>query len=383
MRKLVIGMAMASTALTSPAVAREGQWYIEGTGGVMIVEDQNLDVGAAANNAAANYATGYDFGASVGYDFGGFRLEAETSYRAADLQDVQAGTLGLALNPDALSPGGFNTFTGTREALGEVNALSFMLNGLFDFGSDDGFQAFAGGGIGVARVDMDGRVNANGPGVWNDSDTGLAWQLLAGVRAPLSDSWDVGVRYRYFNVPTINLVDPLGRDLETKMSSHSLLGSITYNFGGAEPPPPPVVVPPAPPPPPPPPPPRPVAPPPPPKAPCNTGPYIVFFDFDKSDITPAAANILNSAVTAYANCGMASVMLAGHTDRAGSPKYNVGLAERRNAAVSAYLTGRGIPAGRITGQAFGETMPKVPTADGVREAQNRRVEVTYGPGSGM
>jgi outer membrane protein OmpA-like peptidoglycan-associated protein len=380
MRKLVIGMAMASTALTSPAVAREGQWYIEGTGGVMLVEDQAIDVGAAADNAAANYDTGYDFGASVGYDFGAFRLEAETSYRAADLGDVQAGTLGLALNP---VQGGFSTFTGTREALGEANALSFMLNGLFDFGSDDGFQAFAGGGIGVARVDMDGRVNANGPGVWNDSDTGLAWQLLAGVRAPLSDSWDVGLRYRYFNVPTVNLVDPLGRDLETKFNSHSLLGSITYNFGGAEPPPPPVVVPVAPPPPPPPPPPRPVAPPPPPKVACNTGPYIVFFDFDKSDITPAAANILNSAVTAYANCGTASVMLAGHTDRAGSPKYNVGLAERRNAAVSAYLTGRGIPAARISGQAFGETMPKVATADGVREAQNRRVEVTYGPGSGM
>jgi outer membrane protein OmpA-like peptidoglycan-associated protein len=76
-------------------------------------------------------------------------------------------------------------------------------------------------------------------------------------------------------------------------------------------------------------------------------------------------------------------MLAGHTDRAGSNKYNEGLAERRNTAVRTYLTGRGIPTGRITGQAFGETNPRVPTADGVREAQNRRVEVTYGPGSGM
>jgi hypothetical protein len=102
----------------------------------------------------------------------------------------------------------------------------------------------------------------------------------------------------------------------------------------------------------------------------------VFFDFDKSDITPEAASILNGAATAYANCGMASVMLAGHTDRAGSPKYNVALAERRNAAVSSYLTGRGVPAARIAGEAFGETKPRVPTADGVREAQNRRVEVT-------
>ena len=108
----------------------------------------------------------------------------------------------------------------------------------------------------------------------------------------------------------------------------------------------------------------------------------MFFDWDKSDITPEAATILNNAVTAYGNCGTASIMLAGHTDRSGSAEYNMGLAARRNASTTTYLTGRGIPAARITSQAFGESMPRVPTADGVRELQNRRVEVTYGPGSG-
>ena len=115
---------------------------------------------------------------------------------------------------------------------------------------------------------------------------------------------------------------------------------------------------------------------------CNKGPYIVFFDWDKSNITPEAATILDSAVTAYANCANVPIMLAGHTDRSGSTQYNEGLANRRNASVQTYLTGRGIPAGRITSQGFGETMPRVPTADGVRELQNRRVEITYGPGSG-
>lgn len=380
MRKLVIGMAMASSALATPAMAREGQWYIEGDGGVMLVEDQNITVNGAVDNASANYDTDYDFGGIVGYDFGAFRLEAEASYRAADLTDVSAGNQGLALNPVT---GGFSRFTGTRTALGEVNALSFMVNGLFDFGSDDGLQGFAGGGVGVARVDMDGRVNSNGPGVWDDSDTGFAWQLLAGVRAPLNDSWDVGLKYRFFNVPDVGLVDPIGRTLDTKLTSHSLLGSITYNFGGKEAPPPPVVVPVPTPTPPPPPRPAPPPPPPPPKVACNTGPYIVFFDFDKSDITAEAARILDSAASAYANCGTANVMLAGHTDRAGSPKYNLGLAQRRATAVRGYLAGRGIPDGRMTTQAFGESAPRVPTADGVREAQNRRVEVTYGPGSGM
>ena len=125
-------------------------------------------------------------------------------------------------------------------------------------------------------------------------------------------------------------------------------------------------------------------PPPPPPAPvCNTGPYIVFFNWDESDVTPEAATVLDNAVTAYADCGTASVMLAGHADRSGSTTYNVGLSERRNAAVREYLNGRGIPDDRIGSEAFGESQPRVATEDGVRELQNRRVEVTYGPGSGM
>jgi outer membrane protein OmpA-like peptidoglycan-associated protein len=109
----------------------------------------------------------------------------------------------------------------------------------------------------------------------------------------------------------------------------------------------------------------------------------VFFDWDRSDITPEAATILDNAVSAYGNCANVPIMLAGHTDRSGSVQYNMGLAERRNDSVRTYLTSRGIPGGSITGQAFGESMPRVPTADGVRELQNRRVEITYGPGSGM
>ena len=92
--------------------------------------------------------------------------------------------------------------------------------------------------------------------------------------------------------------------------------------------------------------------------------------------------MLDAAVTAYANCGNASVMLAGHADRSGSVSYNMGLAERRNTSVRTYLAGKGVPEARISGNAFGESQPKVPTADGVREPQNRRVEVSYGPGSG-
>src|SRR6056297_1203205 len=117
MRNIVIGMAMASTALTAPAMAREGQWYIQGDAGVMIVEDIDIDVNGVRDDALAGHDTGGDFGAVVGYDFGGFRLETEASYRTAELEEAAAGTQGLALNP---SNGTFNTFSDTRAALGDT-----------------------------------------------------------------------------------------------------------------------------------------------------------------------------------------------------------------------------------------------------------------------
>jgi len=377
MRKLAIGLALASTALASPSMARDGSWYVGVDGGAMLVEDLSLDIGPAPIEGTGNTDTGYDFGAVVGYDFGGFRLEAETSYREADLRSFASSVSGIPSGAGA----GLST-PGLKATGGDTNALSFMVNGMLDFGEDDGLQGFVGGGVGVARVDVHQIFAA--PAWLDDSDTGLAWQAIAGVRAPLSDSWDVGLKYRFFNAPNVDLVDRLGRDVSTRFRSHSLMGSLVYNFGGAEPveiveppvvvpPPPPVVVPP--------PPPRPV-PPPPPVVRCNTGPYIVFFDWDKSNLLPTATSVLDNAVSQYANCGNARVMLAGHADKSGTATYNVGLSQRRNAAVRAYLETNGIPGGVIATEAFGETAPLVQTADGVREPQNRRVEVSYGPGSG-
>jgi outer membrane protein OmpA-like peptidoglycan-associated protein len=339
----------------------------------MIVEDIDFDVNDGTDTISADMDKGFDFGGLVGYDFGAFRLEAESSYRDADISSLTTGPSGV---PDGINVG--NSGSGTFTADGSVNALSFMMNALFDFGDDDGLQGFVGGGLGVARVDADATISTSSPGAFNDSDTGLAYQALAGVRAPLSDSWDVGLRYRFFTAPNVGLVDTLGRDLDSQFRSHSILGTLTYNFGGEAPPPPPAPVVAAPPPPPPP-----VVAAPPPPPPCNKGPYIVFFGWDQSDITPEAATILDNAVSAYRNCGTASVMLAGYTDTSGTKTYNVGLSNRRAASVQSYMVGRGIGASSISTEGFGETNLRVPTADGVRELQNRRVEVTYGPGSGM
>ena len=367
MRKLVIGLALATTALSAPAYARDGEWYIGVDGGATLVEDMDLDISGLNNAASIDYDYGYDVGGYTGYDFGPFRLEAEVSYREADPQDVTTSVVFPGVGT-----------TGSFDSVGHVNALAFMVNGLIDFGADDGVQGFVGGGAGVARVDVRNLI-AN-PRYLNDSDTGFAYQALAGVRAPLTDHIDVGLKYRFFTAPNVDLVSNTGADIQTRLRSHSILGSFIYNFGGAPepvetapPPPPPVTQ--APPPP--------VTPPPAPVT-CASGPYIVFFDFDKSNITPDAAGILDNAISAYANpsCRSVPIMLAGHTDTSGSKSYNVGLSQRRNASVQAYLTSRNVPSAAISTEAFGETKLRVQTADGVREPQNRRVEITYGPGSG-
>ena len=80
MRNIVIGMAMASTMLASPALARDSQWYVQVEGGPMLVEDLDFDVNGVEDQLTQDYDAGYDFGGLVGYDFGPVRIEAEASY---------------------------------------------------------------------------------------------------------------------------------------------------------------------------------------------------------------------------------------------------------------------------------------------------------------
>lgn len=372
MRKTAIAVALATSALASPALARDGTFYVGVEGGAMIVEDFDLDV-TGPRDASVDSDYGYDFDAIVGYDFGVFRIEAEGGYREADADEFIAPqgfaqTLGRSVRA--------GNFDGVA---GRASNLSFMLNGLLDFGSDDGINGYIGGGAGVARTKIRLAVDPAIGSFINDSDTGFAYQGIAGVRAPLTRNIDAGIKYRFLTQPNVDLISRASQGVETRWRSHSLLGSLIFNFARPEVP---VVLPPV------------VAPPvfvPPPPAvvqppvvtPCNTGPYIVFFELNKSDITPAAASVLDNAIASYRNCGNARVMLAGHTDRSASVRYNLALSQRRNASVQSYMSGRGIPSSTIATEAFGESRPRVPTADGVREPQNRRVEITYGPGSGM
>lgn len=109
------------------------------------------------------------------------------------------------------------------------------------------------------------------------------------------------------------------------------------------------------------------------------GPYVVFFDWDEDEITANAAAVLDGAAATHQQFGNFHVTITGHTDRSGPAAYNVGLSQRRAANVRSYLLGLGVPDATISTEALGESRPAVDSGDGVREPQNRRVEITFGP----
>ncbi|MGX7952851.1 OmpA family protein [Tsuneonella sp. HG249] len=104
-------------------------------------------------------------------------------------------------------------------------------------------------------------------------------------------------------------------------------------------------------------------------------PGIVFFEFDVATLPADANQTVEFVSRNAAACGWTAFDVIGHADRAGSDAYNVGLSERRAQAVAALMSSMGIPSSAITTGARGEEQPRVPTEDGVRNPQNRRVEI--------
>jgi opacity protein-like surface antigen len=229
---LLAGAALAFVA--SPASARDHSAYFGLEIGPMWAQDSHVRFpgftgdGSAAFNV--DHKLGVDGDLIAGYDFGIIRAELEGAHKWAK-HDTYS---------DAFD---------TIDADGHSRAYSLMGNVLIDLGKNEAFNFYAGGGVGIAWVrqtfDVDGDK-------FSIKDSGLAWQGIAGVRAPVFRHFDVGLKYRYFNAGKIS--DDLGGErITSRFRSHSLLASLIYNFAELAPPPPPPP-PPLPPPPPPPPP---------------------------------------------------------------------------------------------------------------------------------
>ena len=108
--------------------------------------------------------------------------------------------------------------------------------------------------------------------------------------------------------------------------------------------------------------------------------FMVFFDWDRSNLSPQAMTTLQQAAAAFKSTGAARVTATGHTDTSGPEDYNMALSLRRANTVKDALITLGVPAAAITATGVGEAGLLVQTADGVREPQNRRVEIVVGTG---
>jgi len=116
-------------------------------------------------------------------------------------------------------------------------------------------------------------------------------------------------------------------------------------------------------------------PPPPPPSLIPVRTYLVFFDWDRADLTERARQIVAQAAQASTHVQTTKIEVNGYTDLSGTAAYNQKLSVRRAKTVEAELVHDGVAESEIDIHGYGETNPLVPTAKGVREPQNRRVEI--------
>lgn len=104
---------------------------------------------------------------------------------------------------------------------------------------------------------------------------------------------------------------------------------------------------------------------------------VLYFDTGSAAIRPSDVAVLDQAARLYRDGNPIVMVLTGATDSVGSPEVNLRISQLRTASVLHGLVARGLPAERFQLLAKGESEPAVPTAAGVAEPQNRRVEIRW------
>ena len=274
------------------------------------------EIGSIAN---VSTSTGWAVGGVAGYDFVGPRVELNVGYGQIP---TSANIPGTAIN-------------------GKVGTLSAMANLLYDFWPDAVVTPYVGAGLGVAFVDSNQSLGS----------TQFAYQGMLGLAYNVTDQFRLHVEGRYFGTTSPGVSVP-GLGYVTYNNNVILaLAGFTYKFAAAPPPPPPPT-----------------------PAPQATS-FMVFFDWDRSNLSAQALQTIKQAAGAFKAKGSARITATGHTDTSGPENYNMALSLRRANAVKDALVREGVPATAIAVIGRGEQGLLVPTPDGVREPQNRRVEI--------
>jgi len=390
MKKTLLCAAAAIVTMVPAAFAQDTGWYGRADLGYTFDSTTDLDgtrrnlVGALDGQGEGSGEIFYGFG--LGYGLANnFRFEGEIAQRQTDFAASGLRTLG---NVASLGLPAGNAQATVLAPSGSARILSGMLNGYYDFNRGGAAQPYVGLGFGVGRMSAHAqtvvrRLGAQPLNGFSDSDLTYAGQALAGVAFQVAPRLKVDVGYRYFVMPDLEF-QGRDQDYEGAHQDHTVTAGLRWQFAApppaviTPPPPPPVVTPPPPPPvitPPPPPPPVERVTPPIVAPVCANQNFVVYFDWDRSNLTAEAESVIAGAVNSAMRCQPTSVSIEGHADRSGSARYNVGLSQRRAAAVKAALEARGIAASIISTTAAGESRPAVQTPDGVREPLNRRSEV--------
>ena len=317
-------------------------------------------------NRQINYSAGFNAGVRAGYVWGPWRFEGEYSYRNNNVSNSGG------------SVGPFGT-AGFAEFAGSAHSNSIMANAIYDFTLGWPITPHIGGGIGA--IDVFRSIGATGTATtpngtivnfttpeFSGSKWGFGYQAIAGIRYLINPVLAFDVDYRYLASTQQEVTAAkftrtgaccfIGSVGNVKYGTQNVVASLTMMFGA----PPPAAPPPAPP-----------APPPPPTHQV----YLVFFDWDKYNITPEGMQILEAATAHYKAGGAVQIQVTGYTDLTGSPGYNQRLSERRANAVATVLGRLGIPRNEMVVAGRGMNDPRVPTPLGVREPQNRRVEIVF------
>ena len=359
---LVAGAALPGllgAALPHNAAAQPFQGVYLGAGAGYHTTD---DVKAAPFPAAALGGTGLRLRTnggfaglgSLGYGFGnGWRLELEGSARLNNLGHL-SGT------PFPTSAGG------------SLHTYALMANALFDLDvRSPWIYPYVGAGMGVGWNVASGlRANSTSPLFGfssSDTATGLAVQAIAGLSFPIPDAPGLSLtaEYRLFAMPLTRTLAasaatpggsvPAGLKLGTMIDQSALIG-VRYAFGVQPPPSAAMVAAPAP-------------------APAVARSFAVFFDWDKAVLTERARQVIRQAAESSRKVQTTQIDVNGYTDTSGTAAYNKALSLRRAQMVAGELVKDGVAKEAIHITGFGESNPLVPTGPGVREPQNRRVEI--------
>ncbi len=342
---------MAATLLTLPLAAHAQPitgLYVGAGIGANYMMDEHVKVGTPTGTVTDNLGSriGPAGAISLGYGLGnGVRAELEGSYRENSFNT------------------GHGSFTGGG---GQEQKYGAMVNVLYDFAGLPVVQPYVGVGAGyqwAQENNLHVSQGVNTASAKNGTEGKFAYQGILGVALPLAGAPGLSLTadYRFMGLVgdrtySSNTAGVSGIKLDHDYN-HTVLVGLRYAFGAAPAPAP--MAPPA----------AQVAP-----SPVSRS-YIVFFDWDKADLTSRAQQIVSEAASNSTKVQYTRLEVNGYTDTSGTPAYNQGLSVRRAQSVAAELVKDGVPKSAITIQGFGETHPLVPTGAGVREPQNRRVEI--------